>query len=104
MFDLRLSLTCAQFRLKYLLNQSDIFAHFGLGNNAKNSSKTGKSEDWDEDDEALVKDVEEDEHEPSSHAVRATVLTQQPTCLTGVTMRFGTFMIALQSLIAFVVI
>jgi hypothetical protein len=71
-----------------LLNQSDIFAHFGAGKKADepaskvSTKKAGRPEDWDEDDEALVKEVEE-ENAPT----RVAALTQQPSCISGGTMR-----------------
>lgn len=77
------------YRLKYLLNQSDIFAHFGAGKKTNplpaqtSGKKPSGSEDWDEDDEALVKEVEED-----GNSSRVAALTQQPSCITGGTMRY----------------
>ena len=74
-------------RLQYLLKQSDIFAHFGGKKEAPSAAKAGskskRQEDWDEDDEALIKEVEEDDEAEEAPKKRLTQLTKQPSCITG---------------------
>ena len=94
-------------RLKYLLNQSDIFSHFGVKAKDKESSKpitsstttttttSGKKkggnldEELDE-DELAMRGEEEDEEEdnensdhPSHSMTHVTTLTRQPSCING---------------------
>lgn len=107
----------AEARLKYLLSQSDIFSHFGVGNdnkkdnNSSNSanatsatSKGGDSkpgsrhrtsggntggEDLDEDEKAMAKEIGDDDNdEGDAEEVHHTILTKQPRLISGGDMRY----------------
>lgn len=82
-----------RFRLKYLLSQSDIFAHFGTGKStapAPSAQSKGAdtdrrahrtaaaNEDLDDDERALLKDEESEEV-----SARGTLLLMQPTLVSG---------------------
>lgn len=93
-----------QHRLKYLLSQSDIFAHFGSGKffteNKKNSlpasassaslskanKKGGETEDLDEDEKAMAEEIGEGDDE-GEIVVHPTILSKQPSIIVGGEMR-----------------
>ena len=96
-------------RLKYLLNQSDIFSHFGNGKGGpmpeKSSDKKPDGEkgkrgrramrqsgfdEMDEDEQAIAREIGSDEDEAGSSATSsaATVLLAQPSCIAGGAMRY----------------
>lgn len=82
-------------RLKYLLGQSDIFAHFGAGKSASDSAAKKESanmsragsrraavtDDLDDDEKAIV--VEEE----NESATKSTILFKQPNLVSGGAMR-----------------
>lgn len=91
----------AEARLKYLLSQSDIFAHFGAGKSSLKSTAASTlsqeasgrrshrtaavSDDLDEDEKALLNEEEGEEEAPST---RNTMLLKQPSIVSGGQMRF----------------
>ena len=106
-FDLRNA-----FRLKYLLSQSDIFSHFGKG--AKSSStlasessasssgkaeksrrgrKPGVSEELDEDEEYMARELGGDDDDDCGTQDAATILLKQPSCITGGSLRYFIYLI-----------
>lgn len=98
-YDLHLALSGRIFRLKYLLAQSDLFAHFqgggkpergGGGTDAdplspKRGRRETKAEELDEDEQAMAREIgEDDEGEDEGEApVHSTVLNKQPSIITG---------------------
>lgn len=92
--------------MKFLLKQSDIFAHFGMKQSVKQGAseeaadkassvsvaekdrrkshhKVIESEELDADEQAMAEEAEE-------HEAAATVLTSQPSIVTGGQMRYDT--------------
>lgn len=93
--------------MKYLLSQSDIFSHFGKG--AKSSStlasessasssgkaeksrrgrKPGVSEELDEDEEYMARELGGDDDDEGGTEDAATILLKQPSCITGGNLRW----------------
>jgi len=75
-------------RLKYLLSQSDIFAHFGATKsleqyNSSSNDATDTLEDMDEDEKAMAQEVESENIEEQS-----TLLLKQPSIISGGDMRY----------------
>ena len=91
------------YRLKYLLNQSDIFSHFGVG------SKTGQAivssapsanitksrgrrsttalDEMDDDERAMAEAAGGDD-DNDDEKVKETIMLRQPSCVSGGTMRY----------------
>jgi hypothetical protein len=104
----------AEARLKYLLNQSDIFSHFGLGgkkptteskkstaSEEEPTSSTGRGrkkqkldfDEMDEDEKEIVKEEEEEENDTKGNnatkqKIQNTLLLKQPSIITGGQMRY----------------
>lgn len=87
-----------RFRLKYLLNQSDIFAHFGIGKksvdtlggdeNKKGKKKgTDNTEDMDEDERAMFEEEQEEYDSESGSVSKHDILNRQPSIVCGGEMR-----------------
>lgn len=87
-------------RLKYLLHQSDIFSHFGVGkkntetnDDGESNKKRGKrppeniSDDLDDDERAMLEEEAEGEGEDVTNA---HVLSRQPSIINGGSMRYCT--------------
>jgi hypothetical protein len=97
---------CLVCSLKYLLSQSDIFAHFGSGKSKppdpkkEIDKKRGRGrppsgnngnnfDELDDDEKAIAKEIgsDEDEAESAPAAGHNTVLMAQPSCISGGQMR-----------------
>jgi SWI/SNF-related matrix-associated actin-dependent regulator of chromatin subfamily A member 5 len=73
----------AEARLKYLLSQSDVFAHFGSMKQYSDKQKANSGEDMDEDEREMVEEIGEGDEEGTTNMRQATVLTKQPSIITG---------------------
>jgi hypothetical protein len=87
-------------RLKYLLSQSDIFSHFGLGEGKpavssvtkpgkcgqRHSRSSGTFDEMDDDERAMAKATGNDDDEAEAEST-GTVLLRQPSCVNGGAMR-----------------
>jgi SWI/SNF-related matrix-associated actin-dependent regulator of chromatin subfamily A member 5 len=86
----------AEARLKYLLSQSDIFAHFGKKGTSlaeykdagesggRSHHKIATAEDLDEDEKAMAKEIGDDDNdEGDADEPHHTILLKQPRLITG---------------------
>mmetsp|Transcript_9123 Transcript_9123/g.8154 ORF Transcript_9123/g.8154 Transcript_9123/m.8154 type:complete len:1404 (-) Transcript_9123:63-4274(-) len=79
----------AEARLKYLLGQSDIFAHFGSGGKANASKISSKEEPKGRNRRASVEEVDEDEKALiEDEEKQPTILLKQPSLVSGGPMRY----------------
>jgi hypothetical protein len=76
-------------RLKYLLSQSDIFSHFGAvqgfakESKSKSISGTSASDEFDEDEKAMMIDEIGEGDEEETTVIQPTVLMKQPSIISG---------------------
>ncbi len=83
--------------MKYLLNQSDIFSHFGMGTSNPSKSSSNKvdlaspskhrsrvvSQDMDDDEKEIMDEECEGPRKNSHSLLPTTILTQQPNIIVG---------------------
>lgn len=78
-------------RLKYLLSQSDVFAHFGSMQKYSSQRQAAKSkggDDLDEDEREMVEEIGDGDDDGTTELAQTTVLTKQPSIITGGQLRF----------------
>ncbi len=88
------------FRLKYLLSQSDIFGHFGVGRqykeevekkaeSKKDRRSRGDTEELDEDEKAMAHEIGDDEDGDGEVENKQTVLLKQPSIISHGQLRYS---------------